>query len=157
MGGRDEEIYWQPGSLSCTCHGCYHFCIIWQSPASLLSSIKRSFITKSKLQHFVLLAKFLKQHQHSPLLTSLRLLNSDETASAHGKVLRVPSITECSYWQSKNMLAHRAFTWWVMGCDLGWGLLMFCFVFLITALHLTRAGTQQFWVCAEWPDKSIHL
>lgn len=102
----------------------YHFCITWQSPYSF-SSVERSFITESELQHILLLEKFLKQHKHSPLLASLVPLISDETS--HQKLLRVPSITECSYWQSRNVLTPRAFTWWVMVCDLGFGMFMFCF------------------------------
>lgn len=145
MDGRDEEIHWQPVSLSCTCHGCYHFFITWQSPAALFSSVE-IFHYWIKASAVSSPCKVSEAEQGHLLLTSLMLQISDEATSVHQKVLRVPSITECSLWQSKNVLAHRAFIWWVMGCK---RLRLFmCFVFLITALHLTRhtAILSLYWV-----------
>lgn len=144
MDGRDEEFHWQPVSLSCTCHGCFHFSITWQSPAALFSSaeIFHYWLKASALSSPCKLSEAAQAHL---LLTSLMLQISDEATSVHQKVLRVPSITECSS-DSKNVLAHRAFTWWVMG---GKRFRLFmCFVFLITALHLTRhtAILSLYWV-----------
>lgn len=86
------------------------------------------------------------------------------------------SITEWYFWQSKNVLAHRAFTWWVMGCDLGFRLFMFCFVFFNYCFALDKAcsnsesvlsgltsqstcSTKGFWnsgCCHSWTGKEMH-